>query len=158
MPPEILQAYQDSLIYACLDDFAALSAMHGLYGGQDGTRGNEWVRTTVDFIYRNLEAKLIEVVPQQHQFRKMSPNKLCKNLIRSSPIEGDLGKNDDMWETLFFKGTAALELMVTKYQLLDWKYFRSPIHPEFLAELSRLYEQYGVGFEKDQSLHYCGGN
>lgn len=130
--------------------------MHGLYGGQDGARGNEWAQATVNFIYRNLKTELIEVVPQQHQFRKMSPSELCEKLIQSSPIEGGLGKNDDTWETLFFLGTPALELLVSKHQLLDWKYFRSPIHSEFIAELSSLYEQYGVGFQKDQSLHYGG--
>lgn len=146
---DIFRTYQASLIYACLDDFTATSALHNLYGGQDGKRAQDWALATVRFIYRNLVVGLIQVSPHQPSFHEMSPEGLCELLRQNAPHLSSAVENADLWVSVLFCATPLLEELVARYHLLSWAAFSAPLNISFSNEIREMYRLRGVGFEKD---------
>ena len=147
MNTELAQAYQAALIWACLDDFTASSALANLYGGQDGPNKSAWKQATIDFIYRNLVSKLIEINPRQGAYRAIDPQELVGMLESEDPDADAEIQPSIVWIALYFDGTALLESIVRKHGMLDWQFLGAPINGTFLADVCEMYRQHGVEIE-----------
>ena len=143
MNNELKHAYQQALIYACLDDFTGSSALSGVLGGQHGPHIGAWKQASIDFIYRNLITNLIEVSPYQKSHRGIEPKNLCEMLAKDE-LNSNLTGVSTLWVGVYFDGTLALEALVRKHKMLEWEFLNAPIKHEFLGEIFDLYRKSGI--------------
>jgi hypothetical protein len=133
MSNELLHQYQRKLIFACLDDFSGSSVMGAYGGGQDGANPSLWWQASVDFLYRNLYCKLIEVNPIHKDFPVGNSKSLCELFASKKPSD------ELFWFYVQFNGTPLLTNIVKKHGLLDWTHFNGSLNVNFMLEIEKIY-------------------
>ncbi len=134
---EFLLEFQRTLIYVALESLSPIFMLPNVEGGQYSSNPEKWKRLVIEFIVKNLQAKLIEEFPsRQIELGDSRIHQICEILNNSDPTE-----NPEIWMVMQFSGTDELSRILSIYGLNQWEGIHKKINPEFIEELSRRYER-----------------
>lgn len=98
-----------------------------------------------DFIFRNMQAELIERAVCDNLFNNSECNLNIAESFLVTPFDNNSENSLVLWNAVNFQGTNKLMEILGKYGLLDWSAIDSNVDEKFINELSSLYHDYGLG-------------
>lgn len=135
--------YQQQLVAATLDDFSANSALSGYAGGEYGATPDTWRAATIEFLFLNMKAGFIRVLPVQTIYAQSSPEDV-RELLRN----GDEARGRDatiVWNSVFFEATDTLRTLVRSRGLGSWESLQAGIDPLFEKDVKSAYASIKLG-------------
>ncbi len=136
MNTSLLSEYQKQLVYGCLDDFSAISALSGYLGNQNGEAYLIWAEAVIDFLYLNQISGLIEVFEPENY---LPIDELKTNLMVNVDAHGHWPNN---WHVMYFNSTSKTEALAKKYNLCSWDGWKQPLNVDFMNEVIQIYSDF----------------
>ncbi len=134
-------AYQEDLIFLGLDDQAPFGILPRVSGGLSGDKISQWRQEVICFLYKNLVSELIRADDFSGKCREMSPVEICQFLEKTEIFDISMSTE---WVATFFVGTDKLVSLLQKHQLHGWDHYHDPLNEVFMAEVLKIYEEFGV--------------
>lgn len=138
----LLLAYQEQLIYGCVDDYSAIAALSGYLGNLNGQDPLKWAHAVTDFLYLNHISGLIEVFqPENYPFI----DDLKDNLMQEMDSNGQITSLDQWapnWMAMLFYSTQKTHDLTTRYGLKYQHMVDQPIHPVFMNTILKIYSDF----------------
>ena len=131
-------SYQNSLIFAALDDFSASDLLGGVHGGQFGGEMSAWKSAVICFLRRNTFSELIAFrISVDEKFLGVHE---MLNLFSNS----DPNINPEVWIGIQFHGTERLRSIIATHGMLGWEHVKSPVNEDLIVAITQIYENCGL--------------
>jgi hypothetical protein len=135
LDPMLALAYQRSLIYLSLEDCSATFLLAEYAGGLSGANLEKWKATTIEFLIRNLNGKLISTSVMPSSVEAFDDQELCDLFFKTDPNE-----NVEIWFGIQFAGTEKLRCLVQANDLFGWDKFHGDLNENFIKTISSIYD------------------
>lgn len=139
---DLLAEYQEQLIYGCVDDYSAISALSGYLGNLYGQAPLKWADAVTDFLYVNHISGLIEIFKPENY---PAIDDLKANLITEKDSNGQITSLDQWapnWMAMLFYSTEKTKDLTAKYGLKYQHTVDQPIHQDFINAVIKIYSDF----------------
>ena len=138
--------YQKILIQASLDSINGFNILKAK-DYEDLSPPVRWREHyfVADFIFRNMQAELIERVECDNLFDGGECDLSIAESFLVTPFDNNSETSLVLWNAVNFQGTNKLMEMLKKYGLLEWSVININVDEKFINELSGIYHDCGLG-------------